>query len=117
MEGLRTLVFAQKVLTQSEADQFMAAYNNALNSVTKREVEIQKALKTIEHNLDFIGVSGVEDKLQENVQVTIDAMRGAGIQVWMLTGDRVETGTSIAIAAGLKQRQNELFFITEHVVD
>ena len=35
----------------------------------------------------------------------------------MLTGDRVETGTSIAISAGLKARQNELFFITDHVID
>jgi magnesium-transporting ATPase (P-type) len=34
----------------------------------------------------------------------------------MLTGDRVETGTSIAISAGLKSRQNELFFVTEHTV-
>jgi len=33
----------------------------------------------------------------------------------MLTGDRVETGTSIAISAGLKSRQNDLYFITEHV--
>lgn len=33
----------------------------------------------------------------------------------MLTGDRVETGTSIAISAGLKSKQNELYFITEHV--
>lgn len=32
----------------------------------------------------------------------------------MLTGDRVETGTSIAISAGLKSKQNELYFITEH---
>ena len=64
--------------------------------------------------MNFLGVSGVEDKLQKNVQTTIDAMKGAGIQVWMLTGDRVETGTSIAISAGLKSRQNELYFITEH---
>lgn len=35
----------------------------------------------------------------------------------MLTGDRVETGTTIAISAGLKARKNELFFITEHVID
>lgn len=35
----------------------------------------------------------------------------------MLTGDRVETGTSIAISAGLKSRQNDLEFITEHVID
>ena len=34
----------------------------------------------------------------------------------MLTGDRVETGTSIAISAGLKSRQNELYYITEHLV-
>lgn len=33
----------------------------------------------------------------------------------MLTGDRVETGTSIAISAGLKSRKDELFFITEYV--
>lgn len=32
----------------------------------------------------------------------------------MLTGDRVETGTTIAISAGLKSRQNELYFITDH---
>lgn len=31
----------------------------------------------------------------------------------MLTGDRVETGTTIAISAGLKSRQNELYFITD----
>ena len=66
--------------------------------------------------MNFIGVSGVEDKLQKNVQTTIDSLKGAGIQVWMLTGDRVETGTSIAISAGLKSRQNELFFVTEHTV-
>lgn len=64
--------------------------------------------------MNFLGVSGVEDKLQKNVQTTIDSLKGAGIQVWMLTGDRVETGTSIAISAGLKSKQNELYFITEH---
>jgi phospholipid-translocating ATPase len=65
--------------------------------------------------MNFLGVSGVEDKLQYNVQSTIESLKSAGIQVWMLTGDRVETGTSIAISAGLKARQNELYFITEHV--
>ena len=54
--------------------------------------------------MSFLGVSGVEDKLQKNVQTTIDSLKGAGIQVWMLTGDRVETGVSIAISAGLKAR-------------
>ena len=37
----------------------------------------------------------------------------AGIQVWMLTGDKVETATSIAISSGLKARKNYLFFMRE----
>jgi phospholipid-translocating ATPase len=40
-------------------------------------------------------------------------LKDAGIQVWMLTGDRVETGVSIAISSGLKNKSDELFFITD----
>lgn len=71
------------------------------------------AVKTLEQDLTFLGVSGVEDKLQKHVQSTIDALKNAGISVWMLTGDRVETGVSIAISSGLKSRRHELFFITD----
>ena len=79
MEGLRTLVFAQKTLTQSELDAFMRQYQKALNSMTNREQHLHQALKLIEFEMNFIGVSGVEDKLQDNVQLTIDSLKGAGI--------------------------------------
>lgn len=115
LEGLRTLVFAQKLLTQEEYQTFMNAYEQASNSMHNREKQINLSMKSIEKDMDFLGVSGVEDKLQEHVQTTIDSLKGAGIQVWMLTGDRVETGTSIAISAGLKSRTNDLYFVTEHV--
>lgn len=52
--------------------------------------------------MDLLGVTGVEDKLQEGVRGCIEKMRGAGIKVWMLTGDKVETATCIAISAGIK---------------
>jgi phospholipid-translocating ATPase len=45
------------------------------------------------------------DKLQDEVAITIENLRGAGIQVWMLTGDKVETATCIAISAGFKSRR------------
>lgn len=70
-------------------------------------------VNTIEHELEFLGVTGVEDKLQNNVQLTIESLKSAGIQVWMLTGDKVETATSIAISAGLKSRKNSLYFMRE----
>jgi phospholipid-translocating ATPase len=68
--------------------------------------------RSLENDMDFLGVSGVEDKLQTNVQTTIESLKDAGIQVWMLTGDRVETGVSIAISSGLKSKKHDLYFIT-----
>lgn len=116
VEGLRALVFAQKVLTEEELEIFMDNYKTAQAQLQDRDYHIEMAVKTLESNLTFLGVSGVEDKLQKNVQSTIDSLKNAGIQVWMLTGDRVETGVSIAISSGLKSRRHELFFITDDQV-
>ena len=58
----------------------------------------------LEVEMECLGVTGVEDKLQDNVAQTIESLRQAGIQVWMLTGDKVETATCISISTGLKNR-------------
>lgn len=41
--------------------------------------------------MEFLGITGVEDLLQEDINSTIDQLRNAGIKVWMLTGDKMET--------------------------
>lgn len=63
--------------------------------------------------MELLGVTGVEDKLQDEVALTIESLRGAGIQVWMLTGDKVETATCIAMSAGFKSRHQQLFFMRD----
>lgn len=63
--------------------------------------------------MELLGITGVEDKLQNEVAITIQAIRNAGIQVWMLTGDKVETATCIAISAGFKDRRQEFFFMRD----
>lgn len=45
--------------------------------------------------------------------LTIESLRSAGINVWMLTGDKVETATCIAISAGLKSKSQSIFKIVE----
>jgi phospholipid-translocating ATPase len=45
--------------------------------------------------------------------VTIETLRSAGIQVWMLTGDKVETAKCIAISTGLKSKSQEILEIKE----
>jgi phospholipid-translocating ATPase len=92
----------------------MARYKEANSKLKKREHYVQALLNDyLEKDLEFLAVTGVEDKLQNNVQLTIESLKSAGIQVWMLTGDKVETATSIAISAGLKSKRHSLYFMRE----
>lgn len=55
----------------------------------------------IEKELELIGSTAIEDRLQDEVADTIEFMKNAGIKVWVLTGDKVETAMNIGVAAGL----------------
>ena len=70
-----------------------------------REERVTQAICELEEGMELLAITGVEDKLQDEVALTIESLRSAGIQVWMLTGDKVETATCIAISAGFKQRR------------
>lgn len=74
-------------------------------TLVNREERVAAVVKELEVNLELLAITGVEDKLQDEVALTIESLRSAGIQVWMLTGDKVETATCIAISAGFKQRR------------
>ena len=63
--------------------------------------------------MDLLGITGVEDKLQDEVGITIDKMRQAGMLVWMLTGDKLETACCIAISAGFKKSRQKMFTMKE----
>ena len=55
----------------------------------------------LETDMELLGVTGVEDKLQVNVQQTLEGLRSAGIKVWMLTGDKLETAKNIGFSCQL----------------
>jgi phospholipid-translocating ATPase len=103
-DGLRTLVICQKNLSRDEYLAFHEKYEAARASMEDREKETLAALESIEEGMEFLAVTGVEDKLQDNVLETIEKFRAAGIQVWMLTGDKIETAKCIAIATGMNRK-------------
>ncbi len=76
-----------------------------------RKQRITNAISKLENNMDFLCVTGVEDLLQDDVAMTIDNLRHAGMKVWMLTGDKVETATCISISTGLKSKDQKIFTI------
>lgn len=52
-------------------------------------------------SLDLIGSTAIEDKLQDGVPECIHFLREAGVKVWVLTGDKVETATNIGYSSKL----------------
>lgn len=57
--------------------------------------------KQIEHSLECLGASAIEDKLQEGVPETIELLMRANIRVWVLTGDKQETAIEIGKSCNL----------------
>lgn len=108
-EGLRTLVFGQKVLPEEEWLAFEERYQQAKADVEDRDRLVAEAIESIEVGLELLGLTGVEDKLQVNVRRTLESLRHAGVKIWMLTGDKRETATCIAISSKLVARSQKPF--------
>lgn len=100
-EGLRTLVYADRFIDPSEYDNWKRLYREAETSLDGRQERMEEVGELLEQNLDLVGASAVEDKLQDGVPETIEKMRQAGIKVWMLTGDKRETAINIAHSTSL----------------
>ncbi|WOG96117.1 hypothetical protein DCAR_0415448 [Daucus carota subsp. sativus] len=100
-EGLRTLVVAGKDLTGGELDEWQHTYEGASTSLTDRSSKLRQSADFIECNLNLLGATGIEDKLQEGVPETIESLREAGIKVWVLTGDKQDTAISIGLSCKL----------------
>ena len=82
-------------------------------SLANREELVSRCVAKLETDMELLAVTGVEDRLQTDVALVIEALRAAGIQVWMLTGDKVETATCIAISAGFKDRRQQIFYMRD----
>ena len=111
MTGLRTLVLTQRIIPQDEFTTWYTKYNEALTSMENRKEKIASTISELEHNMDFLCVTGVEDLLQDDVNLTLENLRNAGMKIWMLTGDKIETAKCIAISAGLKAKNHKIYTI------
>ncbi|KAM6912187.1 phospholipid-transporting ATPase VD [Xenentodon cancila] len=107
-EGLRTLCIAKKVLEEDEYDAWLKRQLLAESSIENREELLLESAQRLETNLTLLGSTGIVDRLQEDVPETIEALRRAGIKVWVLTGDKQETAVNIANACKLVRASDQL---------
>ncbi|EQB50527.1 hypothetical protein CGLO_10022 [Colletotrichum gloeosporioides Cg-14] len=108
-EGLRTLLFAQKFISNQDYRAWKQSFDAAATSLTDRQEKIEAAAETIEQSFNLVGASAIEDKLQEGVPETIDKLRRANIKIWMLTGDKRETAINIAHSTRICQPVSDLY--------
>ncbi|GIL71194.1 hypothetical protein Vretimale_17772 [Volvox reticuliferus] len=116
--GLRTLC-----LSYAEVDRdwynsvWLPEWVAAKTSLEDRDDKVAEVSEKIERNLRLLGCTAIEDKLQEGVPQCIKQLALAGIRIWVLTGDKMETAINIGYACSLLQEDMMQFNVTVYGVE
>lgn len=117
-EGLRTLVLAERRLTKEFFDSWLLRQREAALSIDgTREDKLGAIYDEIECDMQLIGVTAIEDKLQDGVPETIASLIEAKINVWVLTGDKQETAINIGYSCKLLSHGMDLIILNEDSLD
>jgi phospholipid-translocating P-type ATPase (flippase) len=100
-KGFRTLMVGYKIIAKKDYNNFEKKLKNAELDLENKDQKVKEVYEEIEQNFDLLGVTIVEDKLQDKVPETIRDLRYAGIKIWMLTGDKMDTAENIALSCNL----------------
>ncbi|KAL8820599.1 MAG: hypothetical protein Q9223_001217 [Gallowayella weberi] len=98
-EGLRTLLYGYRYLDGDEYNGWKKLYLDASTSLVDRQEKVEKIGSLVERDLELAGATAIEDKLQKGVPETIDKLRRAGIHIFMLTGDKIQTAINVGHSA------------------
>ncbi|XP_039499043.1 phospholipid-transporting ATPase IF isoform X4 [Drosophila santomea] len=111
--GLRTLAIARRLIGEEEYQDFLVELAQANSSLENRKQLSEECYAKIESNLDLLGATAVEDALQDDVADTLVSLQAAGIKIWVLTGDKVETALNIALSCGHIPPDAKKYFIVD----
>ncbi|RXK37094.1 phospholipid-transporting ATPase [Tremella mesenterica] len=110
-EGLRTLCLAYREISSDEYGKWSVMYDQAAAQLSGRAEALDKAAEVIEQNLQLLGATAIEDRLQDGVPDAIHTLQQAGIKIWILTGDRQETAINIGLSCRLITESMNLVII------
>ena len=110
-DGLRTLCIAYKILSKEEYEAFKAEMHEASITLENTDDLVEKVASKYENDLVLLGATAIEDKLQRGVPEAIEMIRLAGLKLWVLTGDKVETAITIGYSCRLITKEMNLVVI------
>ncbi|KJH47775.1 phospholipid-translocating P-type ATPase, flippase [Dictyocaulus viviparus] len=115
-QGLRTLCLGKKFLDEVTYQSWRSLHEEAELDLYHRENLLRDSALKAEKDVELLGVTAIEDRLQEGVPESIHLLREAGICVWVLTGDKVETAVNIAYSSRLFSSTMDILNIGAHDV-
>ena len=108
MQGYRTLLVGMRVLDEQEVNEFLREVQEAEDDINQRAARLDAVYDKWERDLQLLGATVLEDRLQDQVPETIHALHEADIKVWVLTGDKLETAESIGFSSRLLTNEMEI---------
>ncbi|KAL7979542.1 hypothetical protein Chor_004700 [Crotalus horridus] len=117
LDGYRTLCVAYKEIPPAVYKVLEAQIKEATVALHNREARMAKVFDEIEKDMHLIGSTAVEDKLQDFAAETIEALHAAGMKIWVLTGDKLETAQATCYACRLFHTSTELLLLTAKTVE
>jgi len=99
--GLRTLVMGYRYIDDAQCEEWVKQYATASNAISDRRKALSQAARDIEKDLVIVGATAIEDKLQTGVPEAIADLQAAGIKIWVLTGDKMETAINIGYSSNV----------------
>lgn len=110
-KGLRTLCLGYKELSKTEYETWAEQYHEATVALEFREERMEELADQMERELLLVGATGIEDRLQDGVPETIADLKRAGINVWVATGDKLETAIAIGYSTMLLSKDMNLIVV------
>ncbi|CDQ76982.1 unnamed protein product [Oncorhynchus mykiss] len=99
--SLRTLCIAERTVSEAKWEEWSKTMAQAAMTTRNRDDLLERLHDDMERDLKLLGVTAIEDRLQDEVPETISMLRQAGLKVWVLTGDKKETVVNIGYACRL----------------
>ncbi|XP_048196575.1 phospholipid-transporting ATPase IK [Perognathus longimembris pacificus] len=100
-QTLRTLCLAYKEVSEEDFEVWESQHRRACLLLQNRAPALYQLYDEMEQNLQLLGATAIEDKLQDGVPEAIQCLKKANMKIWMLTGDKQETAVNIGFACQL----------------
>uniref|UniRef100_A0A8C3WUT0 Phospholipid-transporting ATPase n=1 Tax=Catagonus wagneri TaxID=51154 RepID=A0A8C3WUT0_9CETA len=106
-QTLRTLCLAYKEVDEDTYEEWRQRHQEASILLQNRAHTLHQVYDEMEQNLQLLGATAIEDRLQDGVLETIKCLKQGNIKVWVLTGDKQEIAVNIGFACQLLSENME----------